>query len=201
MSIQEGWIDVRANHGPAGARRWLRRWFAIDRKNWVLRRYHDAFECESEDKTTAEGRVYKFSSMVAVREELSPRVYIDLKSGDTLKLRAEDKLGQLKWYNALRLSLESYRRAKKAGLTGESDDEFEPAEAEDDAEFKPAHDLAVPMGGYAEGVRTTSGEGGGGDHGGTATATATATATPGGGRDAWGTPPMHKRAAPSGRLS
>jgi len=45
--LHEGVLEIRANRGVVGLRRWLSRYFVICKKDWTLRRYTSAKDVEN----------------------------------------------------------------------------------------------------------------------------------------------------------
>lgn len=71
--LHEGPLEVRANHGFVGLRRWLSRYFVICKKDWTLRRYRNANEV---DAPTRPPRCYKLNDIDYVRADGAPRFII-----------------------------------------------------------------------------------------------------------------------------
>ena len=66
-------LEVRANRGFVGLRRWLTRYFVICKKDWTLRRYRNATEV---DAPTRPPRCYKLNDIDYVRADGAPRFII-----------------------------------------------------------------------------------------------------------------------------
>ena len=106
----EGVLQVRAKKGPRKLRRWLKRWFVLDVREGALLRYH---KFEDALRHSDDCRKYFLEEMESVREELPPRIYIEMADGDTVKLKARDYNDAQKWLMALQFALQRYQRSKR----------------------------------------------------------------------------------------